>query len=82
MFRFQMSYQRKFKLESRVAVNAIMFQLFMHKMDKEGKITDTIDPGFSSNMKTTLHMWNFDELYNECCEKIMKDFVEFNANGS
>ena len=27
-------------------------------------------------------MWTFDELYNECSEKIMKDFVEFNANGS
>ena len=54
----------------------------MHKMDKEGRRTDEIDPGFTSNMKTTLHMWNFDELYNECSEKIMKDFVEFNANGS
>ena len=33
-------------------------------------------------METTLNMWNFDELYNECSEKIMKNFVEFNANGS
>ena len=48
----------------------------------EERITDEIDPGFTSNMKTTVHMWNFDELYNECSEKIMKDFVEFNANGS
>ena len=45
-------------------------------------MTDEVVPGFTSNMKSTLHMWNFDELYNECCDKIMKDFVEFNANGS
>ena len=57
-------------------------EIIMHKIDKEGRIADEIDPGFTSNMKTTLHMWNFDELYNECSEKIMKDFVEFNANGS
>ena len=60
----------------------IGMEIIMHKIDKEGKITNEIDPGFSSNMKTTLHMWNFDELYNECSEKIMKNFVEFNANGS
>ena len=45
-------------------------------------MTDEVVPGFTSNMKTTLHMRNFDELYNECSEKIMKNFVEFNANGS
>ena len=60
----------------------IGMEIIMHKMDKEGKIIGEIDPGFTSNMKTTLHMWNFDELYNECSEKIMKNFVEFNANGS
>ena len=60
----------------------IGMEIIMHKMDKEGKMTDEVVPGFTSNMKTTLHMWNFDELYNECSEKIMKNFVEFNANGS
>ena len=37
-------------------------EIIMHKMDKEGRITDEIDPGFTSNVKTTLHMWNLDEL--------------------
>ena len=38
MFRFQMSYQRKFKLENRVAVTTIMFQVFMHRFDMEFQI--------------------------------------------
>ena len=40
----------------------IGMEIIMHKMDKEGRISDEIDPGFTSNVKTTLHMWNLDEL--------------------
>ena len=57
-------------------------EIIMHKRDKEGNIVQEADPGFTSNTNTSLHMWNFDELYNECSEKIMNDFVQFNANGS
>ena len=57
-------------------------QVIFHKKNMEGEIMQTASPGFTSNPQTTLSMYDFDKLYAESSEKIMNDFVEFNANGS
>ena len=48
----------------------------------EGEILQEARPGFTSNPRNTLSMVDFEELYAESSNKIMNDFVKYNANGS
>merc|ERR1712208_125098 len=54
----------------------------MHKMDKDGNKYDEVHAGFTSKPAISATMLNFDSLYKEHQEKIVNDFVAFNANGS
>ena len=53
----------------------------MYRPTGNGTVQEA-SPGFSSTPKLSPHMWNFENLYKEAQDKIMNDFVEFNANGS
>ena len=57
-------------------------QVIMQKTDNEGRVLQVAKPGFSANMKITGSMFNFNELYAESYDKIMKNFTVFNTNGS
>ena len=52
------------------------------KMDKDGDIIDDASPGFSGTTNTTLNLWNFEDSYDKSVQKIMNNYIEFNANGS
>jgi len=54
----------------------------MIKMDKDGNKFDEVHPGFTSKPAISPTMLNFDSVYKEHQEKIVNDFVAFNANGS
>ena len=51
-------------------------------MNNEGVISQEARPGFTSNPRNSLSMIDFEELYAESSNKIMNDFVRYNANGS
>ena len=53
-----------------------------NKYDKDGNKLQEADPGFTTKTKFIVKMWDFDSLYTTHQEKIVKDFVEFNADGS
>ena len=54
----------------------------MVKMDKDGNMLEEAHPGFTSNHKISATLLNFDSVYSTNQEKIVNDFVAFNANGS
>ena len=54
----------------------------MHKYDKDGNMYEEAHPGFTSNPNISSTLIDFDVKYNEHHDKIINDFVEFNANGS
>ena len=54
----------------------------MHKYDKDGNMYEEAHPGFTSNPNISSTLMNFNSVYNEHQEKIVNDFVAFNANGS
>merc|ERR1712055_553401 len=54
----------------------------MFKSDKAGNKITEVHAGFTSKTVISATMLNFDSLYNEHQEKIVNDFVAFNANGS
>ena len=54
----------------------------MVKTDKDGEKYEEAYPGFTSNHKISGTLLNFDSEYSTNQEKIVNDFVEFNANGS
>ena len=60
----------------------IGMKVSMYKMDKEGNILEQVTPGFTSKTAISATMLNFDSVYKEHQEKIVNDFVAFNANGS
>jgi len=60
----------------------IGMKVSMHKMDKEGNILEQVTPGFTSNPTISSNLMNFELLYDEHHDKIINDFVSFNANGS
>ena len=60
----------------------IGMKVIMGKHDKDGNNYQQVVPGFSSNTTISLTTIDFNELYEECTNKIINDFVEFNANGS
>ena len=57
-------------------------QVVLHKLNSEGEILQEARPGFTSNPRNALTMIDFEELYAESSNKIMNDFVKYNANGS
>ena len=57
-------------------------QVVLHKMNSEGVILQEARPGFTSNPRNSLSMIDFEELYAESSNKIINDFVRYNANGS
>lgn len=57
-------------------------QVVLHKISSEGTIVQEARPGFTSRPRNTLSMVDFEELYSESSNKIMNDFVNYNANGS
>ena len=68
-------------LESKGAMKwYIGMQVKMYK--ESGETRQEASPGFTSNPKTTLSLWNFEDLYKSSFDKILNDFIEFNANGS
>ena len=68
-------------LESKGAMKwYIGMQVKMYK--ESGETRQEASPGFTSNPKTTLSLWNFEDLYKASFDKILNDFIEFNANGS
>jgi hypothetical protein len=38
-------------------------QIIFHKKNMEGEIIETASPGFTSNLQTTLSMYDFDKLH-------------------
>ena len=60
----------------------IGMKVTMHKLDKEGNILEQITPGFTTNPTISSNLMNFELLYDEHHDKIINDFVSFNANGS
>ena len=60
----------------------IGMQVELHKITSEGAIVQEARPGFTSRPRNTLSMVDFEELYSESSNKIMKDFDNYNANGS
>ena len=60
----------------------IGMKVSMHKYDKDGNMYEEAHPGFTSNPNISSTLMNFDLVYNEHQEKIVNDFVAFNANGS
>ena len=54
----------------------------MVKTDKDGEKYEEAYPGFTSNHKISGTLMNFDSEYSTNQEKIVNDFIEFNANGS
>ena len=60
----------------------IGMKVSMYKMDKEGNILEQVTPGFTSNPTISSNLMNFELLYDEHHDKIINDFVSFNANGS
>ena len=54
----------------------------MIKIDKDGNMYEEAQTGFTSNPNILSTLMNFDLVYNEHQEKIVNDFVVFNANGS
>ena len=54
----------------------------MFKSDKAGNKIDEVHAGFTSKTAISATMLNFDSVYKEHQEKIVNDFVAFNANGS
>ena len=54
----------------------------MFKMDKDGNKYAEVHAGFTSKPALSPTMMNFDSVYKVHQEKIMNDFVAFNANGS
>ena len=60
----------------------IGMKVSMHKYDKDGNIYEEAHPGFTSNPNISSTLMNFDLVYNEHHDKIVNDFVAFNANGS
>jgi len=54
----------------------------MHKYDKDGNMYEEAHPEFKSNPNISSILMNFDLVYNEHHDKIVNDFVAFNANGS
>ena len=57
-------------------------QVVLHKISSEGLIAQEARPGFTSRPRNTLSMVDFEELYSESSNKIINDFVKYNANGS
>ena len=60
----------------------IGMQVVLHKISSEGLIAQEARPGFTSRPRNTLSMVDFEELYSESSNKIINDFVKYNANGS
>ena len=54
----------------------------MYKIDNDGNKYAEVHPGFTSKPALSPTMMNFDSVYKNHQEKIMNDFVAFNANGS
>ena len=54
----------------------------MVKLDKDGNIYEEAHPGFTSNPTISSTLIDFNIKYNEHQEKVMNDFLAFNANGS
>ena len=60
----------------------IGMKVSMHKYDKDGNIYEEAHPGFTSSPNISPTLMNFDIVYKENHDKIVNDFVAFNANGS
>ena len=60
----------------------IGMKVIMGKHDKDGNNYQQVVPGFSSNTTISLTTIDFNELYEDSTNKLMKDFAEFNSNGS
>ena len=54
----------------------------MLKMDKDGNKIDDVHPWFTSKITLSATLVNFDSVYSTHQDKIVNDFVTFNANGS
>ena len=83
LYKAKISNTLKHYLKTKGAMKWYMgMQVVLHKMNSEGVILQEARPGFTSNPRNSLSMIDFEELNAESSNKIMNDFVRYNANGS
>ena len=82
-------YKSKIRNEVREYINEkeavkwyIGLKVKMMKTDKDGNKLEEAHPGFTSNHKISATLFDFNNDYSTHQEKIVNDFLAFNANGS